>query len=123
MRSQYQLTSPRPADEEVTSATRSGEFGSWSGLTSSPRRTVGIREQLYARDNGWRMSVRRENSVCSRSQASVTQTILHVECLDSIIELALEVFVQNMGSCWDLEGHHIGPVKAVEAVVEPVGEG
>lgn len=35
------------------------------------------------------------------------------------IEIAFDVFAQNMSSWWDLEHHHIGPVKAVEAVVEP----
>jgi uncharacterized protein YndB with AHSA1/START domain len=35
------------------------------------------------------------------------------------IEIAFDVFARNMSSWWDLEGHHIGAAKAVEAVVEP----
>jgi len=76
MRSQLRLTAPCSSYEEIASGLRSGEFGSWSGLSSSPRLTVGIREKkLSARANGRPMSVLRKTSVCSRSHASVTQSI------------------------------------------------
>jgi hypothetical protein len=42
MRSQLHQTAPRSADRQVTSGLRSGEFGSWSGFSSSRRLSAGI---------------------------------------------------------------------------------
>lgn len=76
MRSQLRQSAPRSIYEEVISGPPSGEFGSWSGLSPSPRLTVGIRaKKLSVRATGRPISVLRKTSVCRRAQAWVTQAI------------------------------------------------